>query len=245
MSAAGVPQDLLVVAMGKGGGGELNVSSDLDLIYVYDDGGETAPRGAFGGTRTLSNHEFFERLGRKLAAALSDVTADGFVFRIDLRLRPNGDAGPLAVSSAMLEEYLVRQGREWERFAWLKGRVISAPVFADEAAFAAQVKALESTVRPFVFRKYLDFNAVAALRGLHQMIRDAEEERARHRRASRPRRQRQARPRRHPRDRVHRPDLPDHARRPRGAAARPAYGRHARGDVAAQHRRARHLRAAG
>jgi glutamate-ammonia-ligase adenylyltransferase len=92
------------------------------------------------------------------------------VFRIDLRLRPNGDAGPLAVSSAMLEEYLVRQGREWERFAWLKGRVISAPVFADEAAFAAQVKALESTVRPFVFRKYLDFNAVAALRGLHQMI---------------------------------------------------------------------------
>ena len=171
VSAAGVPQDLLVVAMGKGGGGELNVSSDLDLIYVYDDGGETAPRGAFGGTRTLSNHEFFERLGRKLAAALSDVTADGFVFRIDLRLRPNGDAGPLAVSSAMLEEYLVRQGREWERFAWLKGRVISAPVFADEAAFAAQVKALESTVRPFVFRKYLDFNAVAALRGLHQMIR--------------------------------------------------------------------------
>jgi glutamate-ammonia-ligase adenylyltransferase len=171
MSADGTPQDLLVVAMGKGGGGELNVSSDLDLIYVYDEGGETAPQGAFNGTRSLSNHEFFERLGRRLAAALSETTADGFVFRIDLRLRPNGDSGPLAVSTAMLEEYLLRQGREWERFAWLKGRVISAPVFADEAAFAAQVKALESTVRPFVFRKYLDFNAVAALRGLHEMIR--------------------------------------------------------------------------
>lgn len=171
LSADGTPQDLLVVAMGKGGGGELNVSSDLDLIYVYDEGGDTAPHGAFTGTRSLSNHEFFERLGRRLAAALSDTTAEGFVFRIDLRLRPNGDSGPLAVSTAMLEEYLLRQGREWERFAWLKGRVISAPVFADEAAFAAQVKALESTVRPFVFRKYLDFNAVAALRGLHEMIR--------------------------------------------------------------------------
>ena len=171
MSADGTPQDLLVVAMGKGGGGELNVSSDLDLIYVYDEGGETAPHGEFTGSRSLSNHEFFERLGRRLAAALSETTADGFVFRIDLRLRPNGDSGPLAVSTAMLEEYLLRQGREWERFAWLKGRVISGPVFADEAAFAAQVKALESTVRPFVFRKYLDFNAVAALRGLHEMIR--------------------------------------------------------------------------
>ena len=171
LSADGIPQDLLVVAMGKGGGGELNVSSDLDLIYVYDEGGDTAPHGAFTGQRSLSNHEFFERLGRRLAAALSETTAEGFVFRIDLRLRPNGDSGPLAVSTAMLEEYLLRQGREWERFAWLKGRVISAPVFADETAFATQVKALESTVRPFVFRKYLDFNAVAALRGLHEIIR--------------------------------------------------------------------------
>ena len=171
LSTDGTPQDLLVVAMGKGGGGELNVSSDLDLIYVYDEDGQTRPHGAFDGTRSLSQHEFFERLGRRLAGALSEVTGDGFVFRIDLRLRPNGDAGPLAVSNAMLEEYLVRQGREWERFAWLKGRVISAPVFADAAQFAAQVKALETTVAPFVFRKYLDFNAIAALRGLHEMIR--------------------------------------------------------------------------
>jgi [glutamine synthetase] adenylyltransferase / [glutamine synthetase]-adenylyl-L-tyrosine phosphorylase len=168
----GAPQDLLVVAMGKGGGGELNVSSDLDLIYVYDEGGETRALGAYAeARRPLSNHEFFEKLGRRVAAALSEATADGFVFRVDLRLRPNGDSGPLVVSVAMLEEYLIRQGRAWERFAWLKGRVISAPVFADAAGFQAQVATLESTVAPFVFRKYLDFNAIAALRGLHEMIR--------------------------------------------------------------------------
>jgi glutamate-ammonia-ligase adenylyltransferase len=168
----GTPQDLLVVAMGKGGGGELNVSSDLDLVYVYDSGGQTRAAGAYGqARRPLSNHEFFERLARRLTAALSDVTADGFVFRVDLRLRPNGDAGPIVVSDAMLEEYFFRQGREWERFAWLKGRVISAPVFADAGQFAAQVRSHEATVAPFVYRKYLDFNAIAALRGLHEMIR--------------------------------------------------------------------------
>ena len=172
LGADGSPQDLLAVAMGKGGGGELNVSSDLDLIYVYDSGGQTQALGAYADARRpLSNHEFFETLARRLTGALSDVTADGFVFRVDLRLRPNGDAGPLAVSTAMLEEYLVRQGREWERFAWLKGRVISAPVFASAAGFAMQVRALEATVDPFVFRKYLDFNAIASLRGLHEMIR--------------------------------------------------------------------------
>ncbi|MDL1863483.1 bifunctional [glutamate--ammonia ligase]-adenylyl-L-tyrosine phosphorylase/[glutamate--ammonia-ligase] adenylyltransferase, partial [Betaproteobacteria bacterium PRO7] len=182
-SREGVPQDLLVVAMGKGGGGELNVSSDLDLIFVYDEDGETRPGGEFAeARRPLTNHEFFERLGRKLIAALSDATADGFVFRVDMRLRPNGDAGPLAVSNAMLEEYLVRQGREWERFAWLKGRVISAPVFADAAAFDAQCRALDQLVRPFVYRKYLDFNAIASLRELHALIR-AETERKRAARA--------------------------------------------------------------
>jgi glutamate-ammonia-ligase adenylyltransferase len=171
-SRDGVPQDLLVVAMGKGGGGELNVSSDLDLVFVYDEDGETRPSGEFAeARRALTNHEFFERLGRRLIAALSDVTGDGFVFRVDMRLRPNGDAGPLAVSNAMLEEYLVRQGREWERFAWLKGRVISAPVFADAAAFDAQCRALDQLVRPFVYRKYLDFNAIASLRDLHALIR--------------------------------------------------------------------------
>jgi glutamate-ammonia-ligase adenylyltransferase len=166
------PQDLLVVAMGKGGGGELNVSSDLDLIFVYDDEGETAPLPPHADARRpLSNQEFFERLGRRLIALLADVTADGFVFRVDMRLRPHGDAGPLVVSNAMLEEYLVRQGREWERFAWLKGRVVSTPVFAQPAGFEVQCRALEAIVRPFVFRKYLDFNAIAALRELHALIR--------------------------------------------------------------------------
>jgi glutamate-ammonia-ligase adenylyltransferase len=171
-SGAAAPQDLLVVAMGKGGGGELNVSSDLDLVFAYDEEGQTMPLGEFGAAaRPLSNQEFFERLGRRLIGALAEIDNDGFVFRVDMRLRPNGDAGPLVVSSDMLEEYLIRQGREWERFAWLKGRVISAPVFAHADAFAAQRGALEAIVRPFVFRKYLDFGAIAALRDLHAMIR--------------------------------------------------------------------------
>jgi glutamate-ammonia-ligase adenylyltransferase len=168
----GAPQELLVVAMGKGGGGELNVSSDLDLVFVFDAEGETAAWGALRPARgALSHQEFFERLGRRLIAALSDVTGEGFVFRVDMRLRPNGDAGPLAVSTAMLEEYLVQQGREWERFAWLKGRVISRPVWASAAQFEAQLRALDDVVRPFVFRKYLDFNAIAALRQVHALIR--------------------------------------------------------------------------
>jgi glutamate-ammonia-ligase adenylyltransferase len=172
LAADGTPQDLLVVAMGKAGSGELNVSSDLDLVFVYDEDGETGVYGQFAeAPRPLSNHEFFERLGRRLIGALSDATAEGFVFRVDMRLRPHGDAGPLAVSTAMLEEYLLREGRDWERFAWLKGRVISPPIFAGAAAFARQCDALEDLVRPFVFRKYLDFNAIASLRQLHAQIR--------------------------------------------------------------------------
>jgi glutamate-ammonia-ligase adenylyltransferase len=172
LAADGTPQDLLVVAMGKGGGGELNVSSDLDLVFVYDEDGTTATYGEFAeAPRPLSNHEFFERLGRRLIAALADVTAEGFVFRVDMRLRPHGDAGPLAVSNAMLEEYLLREGRDWERFAWLKGRVISSSLFTDAAQFARQCGALDALVRPFVYRKYLDFGAIASLRDLHEQIR--------------------------------------------------------------------------
>jgi len=172
LSPAGVPQDLLVVAMGKGGGGELNVSSDLDLVFVYDEGGETGAHGAYAeAPRPLSNHEFFERLGRRLIGALAEPAAEGFVFRVDMRLRPHGDAGPLAVSNAMLEEYLLREGRDWERFAWLKGRVISAPVFADAASFERQHGGLDALLRPFVFRKYLDFGAITSLRDLHAQIR--------------------------------------------------------------------------
>ena len=168
IGADGVPQDLLVVGMGKLGGGELNVSSDIDLIFVYDEDGETSGPNV---RRRISNHEFFAQLGRRAIALLNDVTADGFVFRVDMRLRPNGTVGPLAVSNAMLEEYLMVQGREWERFAWLKGRIVSSPVFASAPQFEAQCAALNSIVRPFVFRKYLDFGAIAALRELHKLIR--------------------------------------------------------------------------
>ena len=173
----GVPQDLLIVGMGKLGGAELNVSSDIDLVFIYDEEGETDGAGRTD-VRTLSNHEFFIRLGRRIIPALSDVTADGFVFRVDMRLRPNGDAGPLAVSTAMLEEYLVAQGREWERFAWLKGRVVSAPVLADAGAFERQSDALAQIVQPFVYRKYLDFGAINALRDLHVRIRAESSRRA-------------------------------------------------------------------
>jgi glutamate-ammonia-ligase adenylyltransferase len=156
VDAAGRPQDLLVLAMGKAGSGELNVSSDLDLIFVYgeSDGGQ----------------EFFDRLGRRLIAALGGHEADGFVFRIDMRLRPHGDAGPLVVSIPMLEEYFLREGREWERFAWAKARLISVPVLADRAAFAEQAAALEAVVEPFVYRKYFDFGAIGAIRDLHRRI---------------------------------------------------------------------------
>ena len=164
-------QDLLVVAMGKAGAGELNVSSDLDLVFVYD--GEGRTRTASPGhpiAREVTNQEVFERLGRELIAQLAESTADGFVFRVDMRLRPNGDSGPLVVSCAMLEEYLTRQGREWERLAWLKGRVISEPVLAQPDSFERQIASLQACVQPFVFRRYLDFNAIGALRDLHAKI---------------------------------------------------------------------------
>jgi glutamate-ammonia-ligase adenylyltransferase len=166
----GAPQDLLVFGMGKLGGAELNVSSDIDLVFVYDEEGSTRSADSLH-VRPLSNHEFFVRLGRRVIAALGEMTADGFVFRVDMRLRPNGDAGPIAVSSAMLEEYLMIQGREWERFAWLKGRIVSTPVFATAEQFDGQLRAVSAVVRPFVFRKYLDFGAVNALRELHALIR--------------------------------------------------------------------------
>jgi glutamate-ammonia-ligase adenylyltransferase len=110
-----------VVGMGKLGGRELNVSSDIDLIFVYEEEGETT-----GGTRAaLSTQEYFSRLGRRLIGALAEVTEDGYVFRVDMRLRPNGDAGPLACGLGMLERYFYVQGREWERYAWIKGRLVS------------------------------------------------------------------------------------------------------------------------
>lgn len=155
---AGAAQRLLVVAMGKLGGGELNVSSDIDLVLVYPEEGET------DGRRRIGNHEYFVRLGQRVIRALDDVTAEGRVFRVDMRLRPNGDAGPLACGFDMLEQYFVSQGREWERYAWIKARVIGTDDDGGE-------RGLMRVVRPFVFRKYLDFGAFAAMRALHAKIR--------------------------------------------------------------------------
>lgn len=147
-------QEMIVVGMGKLGGGELNVSSDIDLIFIYPEDGNT------NGNRQRSNHEFFTQLGRKLINALNDATAEGFVFRVDMRLRPYGDSGPLVSSFAALEAYLHTQGREWERYAWIKGR-----------ALCGDQEGLVQIVRPFVFRKYLDFGAYGSMRNLHVQIR--------------------------------------------------------------------------
>ena len=151
----GSSMELVVIGMGKLGGGELNVSSDIDLIYLYPDEGETS------GPSPLSHHEFFQRLGKKISNTIADTTADGYVFRVDLRLRPWGDSGPLAMSYAMLEDYLTLHGRPWERYAWIKGRALTG----------GRHKELDDVVRPFVFRKYLDFNAYQSLRELHAQIR--------------------------------------------------------------------------
>ncbi|WP_051781181.1 bifunctional [glutamate--ammonia ligase]-adenylyl-L-tyrosine phosphorylase/[glutamate--ammonia-ligase] adenylyltransferase [Janthinobacterium agaricidamnosum] len=158
---SGEAQELMVLAMGKQGGGELNVSSDIDLIFVYPEDGDTQVTEA--GQRSLSNHEFFIRLGKKLIAALSEITEDGFTFRVDMALRPNGGSGPLAASLAMVEQYLIVQGREWERYAWVKARAVTGT--------AADIAALDAIVRPFVFRRYLDFGVIDAIRTMHGQIR--------------------------------------------------------------------------
>ncbi len=158
IGAAGA-QPLLVVGMGKLGGRELNVSSDVDLVFLYpEEEGETA------GPRRCSNHEFFMRLGQRVIRALDEVTADGQVFRVDMRLRPWGDAGPIATSFDALEQYFLTQGREWERYAWIKARVVAG-------GDARSIGELADIVRPFVFRKYLDYAAIDAVRRLHAQIR--------------------------------------------------------------------------
>ena len=151
---SGTAQELIVIGMGKLGGHELNVSSDIDLIFIYDEGGET------DGRRRLSNHEYFVRLGKEIIRLLDDVTADGRVFRVDMRLRPYGDSGPLVMSLNALENYLISQGREWERYAWIKARPMSG-----------DADTLMQLARPFVYRKYLDYNAYGAMRELHEQVR--------------------------------------------------------------------------
>ncbi len=155
-----------VVGMGKLGARELNVSSDIDLIYVYDQDGETSGRS--DGRGQISNHEYFARQVKAVFGLIGDATEHGFVFRVDLALRPNGNSGPAAVSLSALEEYFQAQGREWERFAWLKSRVV-APMACIHSGSA---QALRGSVLPFVFRRYLDYNVFDALRILHRQIRE-------------------------------------------------------------------------
>lgn len=151
--AIGQAQQMIVVGMGKLGGRELNVSSDIDLIFAYEQQGDT------DGAKSISNQDFFTRLGKKVIAALDDVTADGFVFRVDMRLRPFGSEGALVCNLDALEDYYQNYGREWERYAWIKGRAVCGP----DAA-------LTKVMKPFVFRKYLDFNAYASMRDLKVQI---------------------------------------------------------------------------
>lgn len=148
---------LVVVALGKLGARELNFSSDVDLVFAFAARGQTA-----GGPRSVSHEEFFTRLARRLIQALTTPTSDGFVFRVDARLRPYGDGGPLAMSFDAMEDYYQRQGREWERYAWIKARVVAGDQQAGEGLLAR--------LRPFVFRRYLDFGAFASLREMKANI---------------------------------------------------------------------------
>lgn len=154
---------LMIVGMGKLGGRELNLSSDIDLIFLYEEEGETQH-----GSSSISNHEWFTKLGRRLIKIISEHDGNGFVFRVDMRLRPNGDSGPLVCSLEMLEEYLFVQGREWERYAWIKGRMIHPlPAHPD---YQRCEKSLEQIIRPFVYRRHLDYGVIAAIRELHAQI---------------------------------------------------------------------------
>ncbi|KYC28938.1 Glutamate-ammonia-ligase adenylyltransferase [Sterolibacterium denitrificans] len=166
-SEAGEPQQLIVIGMGKLGGRELNVSSDIDLIFLYPENGQTDGTGSNG--KHLDNFEFFTRLGRGLIGAIGEITEDGQVFRVDMRLRPNGDSGPLVCCFDMLENYFITQGREWERYAWIKARAL--PTAGESPHWPAWMSALEDLRRPFVFRKYLDFGSIEAMRELHVQIR--------------------------------------------------------------------------
>ncbi|MEE5037407.1 bifunctional [glutamate--ammonia ligase]-adenylyl-L-tyrosine phosphorylase/[glutamate--ammonia-ligase] adenylyltransferase [Pseudomonas alliivorans] len=153
----GLPQQMVILGMGKLGAVELNLSSDIDLIFGYPEGGETV-----GVRRPLDNQEFFIRLGQRLIKALDPVTVDGFVFRVDMRLRPYGSSGALVLSFNALEQYYQDQGRDWERYAMIKARVVGG----DQKAGAELLEML----RPFVYRRYLDFSAIEALRTMKQLI---------------------------------------------------------------------------
>ncbi|WP_411690675.1 bifunctional [glutamate--ammonia ligase]-adenylyl-L-tyrosine phosphorylase/[glutamate--ammonia-ligase] adenylyltransferase [Acinetobacter towneri] len=151
----GKVQDLIVVAMGKHGAQELNLSSDIDLIFAFDEQGET------NGRKCIEVQQFCILWGQKLIYLLDHITADGFVFRVDMRLRPWGDGSALAISHVALEKYLSQHGREWERYAWIKARIITGGQEGQE---------LLQMTRPFVFRKYVDYTAFEAMREMKAMI---------------------------------------------------------------------------
>jgi glutamate-ammonia-ligase adenylyltransferase len=155
-SATGEPQELVVVGMGKLGGRELNFSSDIDLVFLYPEGGET------DGPRPVANEEYFTRLGQSLIRLLDARTAEGFVYRVDMRLRPLGEPGPLAMNFGAFEDYLQQHGRDWERYAWVKARAVTG---------AGHYRRLyDDVVRPFVYRRYLDFGVYESLRDMKAMI---------------------------------------------------------------------------
>lgn len=154
----GIAQPLMILGMGKLGGGELNFSSDIDLIFAWPENGST-----LGGRRELDNAQFFTRMGQKLIKVLDQPTQDGFVYRVDMRLRPFGDSGPLVVSYAALEDYYQEQGRDWERYAMVKARIMGD----NDDAWSQE---LRNMLRPFVFRRYIDFSVIQSLRNMKGMI---------------------------------------------------------------------------
>jgi glutamate-ammonia-ligase adenylyltransferase len=166
ITLTGQRAEFWAIGMGKLGARELNVSSDIDLIYVYDEDGQT--QGSEDGRGKISVQEYFARAVKAIYTLIGETTEHGFVFRLDLALRPNGNSGPSVLSLGALEEYFLVQGREWERFAWMKSRVI-AP---QSTLHNAGVQSLRAVILPFVFRRYLDYNVFESLRTLHQQIRD-------------------------------------------------------------------------
>jgi glutamate-ammonia-ligase adenylyltransferase len=157
-NAEGEAQPMLIIGMGKLGGGELNFSSDIDLIFTYPENGETQ-----GARRSIANAQFFTRLGQRIIKALDQQTFDGFCYRVDMRLRPFGESGPLVMSYAALEDYYQEQGRDWERYAMVKARVMGREMYPE-------YQELRQMLRPFVFRRYIDFSAIQSLRRMKSMI---------------------------------------------------------------------------
>jgi len=157
MDAEGNAQPLVVIGMGKLGGRELNFSSDIDLIFCYPENGETQ-----GGRRSIANQQFFIRMGQRLIQLIDQPTIDGFVFRVDMRLRPFGESGPLAISYAAFEDYYQHHGRDWERYAMVKARVINQDLRFDQD--------IQAMLKPYVYRRYIDFSAIQALRSMKAMI---------------------------------------------------------------------------